>query len=178
MNVEMKFLITYCSDIRIIVSRKLWIIPNYFTIIYWFDHWQPNYISLKIDFYWNHENWSSGILLKPQYNMAVFLDVLWVCHGCFQEEESLMNFHISNLEFACGDTLRNVSALHWDQNEDYPQFSGENLVLPGGISQVLSKLAEGLDIDLDTKVICFLNFSLGKWKIRENFGKHITQFWF
>lgn len=68
------------------------------------------------------------------------------------EEESLMNFHISNLEFACGDTLRNVSALHWDQNEDYPQFSGENLVLPGGISQVLSKLAEGLDIDLDTKV--------------------------
>lgn len=155
MNVEMKFLITYCSDIRIIVSRKLWIIPNYFTIIYWFDHWLPNYISLKIDFYWNHENWSSGILLKPQYNMAVFLEVLWVCHGCFQEEESLMNFHISNLEFACGDTLRNVSALHWDQNEDYPQFSGENLVLPGGISQVLSKLAEGLDIDLDTKVICF-----------------------
>uniref|UniRef100_K1PYF3 Lysine-specific histone demethylase 1B n=1 Tax=Magallana gigas TaxID=29159 RepID=K1PYF3_MAGGI len=68
------------------------------------------------------------------------------------EEESLMNFHISNLEFACGDTLRNVSALHWDQNEDYPQFSGENLVLPAGISQVLSKLAEGLDIDLDTKV--------------------------
>lgn len=66
-----------------------------------------------------------------------------------------MNFHISNLEFACGDTLRNVSALHWDQNEDYPQFSGENLVLPGGISQVLSKLAEGLDIELDTKVICF-----------------------
>lgn len=157
MNVEMKFLIIYCSDIRIIVSRKLWIIPNYFTIIYW----------------------SSGILMKPQYiNLAVFLGVWWVCSGCFQEEESLMNFHISNLEFACGDTLRNVSALHWDQNEDYPQFSGENLVLPGGISQVLSKLAEGLDIDLDTKVICFLNFSLGKWKIRENFGKHITQFWF
>lgn len=134
MNVEMKFLITYCSDIRIIVSRKLWIIPNYFTIIYW----------------------SSGILMKPQYiNLAVFLGVWWVCSGCFQEEESLMNFHISNLEFACGDTLRNVSALHWDQNEDYPQFSGENLVLPGGVSQVLSKLAEGLDIDLDTKVICF-----------------------
>lgn len=68
------------------------------------------------------------------------------------EEESLMNFHISDLEFACGDTLRNVSALHWGQNEDYPQFSGENLVLPGGISQVLSKLAEGLNIELDTKV--------------------------
>lgn len=94
--------------------------------------------------------------MKPQYiSLAVFVDVWWVCPVCFQEEESLMNFHISNLEFACGDTLRNVSALHWDQNEDYPQFSGENLVLPGGISQVLSKLAEGLDIELDTKVICF-----------------------
>lgn len=65
-----------------------------------------------------------------------------------------MNFHISNLEFACGASLKQVSALHWDQNEDYPQFSGDNLVLQEGFSQVLSRLADGLDIELNTKVTC------------------------
>ncbi|XP_055996920.1 lysine-specific histone demethylase 2-like isoform X1 [Ostrea edulis] len=69
------------------------------------------------------------------------------------EEESLMNFHICNLEYACGDNLKNVSAIHWDQNEDYPQFSGDNLVICDGYSRVLSKLAEGLDIEFETRVM-------------------------
>ncbi|XP_062598638.1 lysine-specific histone demethylase 2-like [Saccostrea cucullata] len=68
------------------------------------------------------------------------------------EEESLMNFHISNLEYACGANLKAVSAIHWDQNEDYPQFCGDNLMLPEGYSQVLSKLSEGLHIELNTQV--------------------------
>lgn len=63
-----------------------------------------------------------------------------------------MNFHICNLEYACGDNLKNVSAIHWDQNEDYPQFSGDNLVICDGYSRVLSKLAEGLDIEFETRV--------------------------
>ena len=32
-------------------------------------------------------------------------------------EMKLLDFHISNLEYACGSSLANVSALNWDQNE-------------------------------------------------------------
>ena len=89
------------------------------------------------------------------------------------EEESLMNFHISNLEFACGACLKQVSALRWDQNEDYPQFTGDNLVLPEGFSEVLSRLADGLEIELNTKVVK-IDYGENTVKIASQDGKHWT----
>ncbi|XP_041360495.1 lysine-specific histone demethylase 1B-like [Gigantopelta aegis] len=69
-----------------------------------------------------------------------------------KEEMQLIQFHISNLEYACGGSLHQVSALSWDQNEDFPQFAGENVLLKGGYSQVLQKIADGLDVRLNTEV--------------------------
>ena len=69
-----------------------------------------------------------------------------------REQETLLNFHIGNLEYACGASLTNVSTLHWDQNEDYPQFSGKNVLFSNGFSQILEKMADTVDIVFNTEV--------------------------
>uniref|UniRef100_G3NC89 [histone-H3]-N(6),N(6)-dimethyl-L-lysine(4) FAD-dependent demethylase n=1 Tax=Gasterosteus aculeatus aculeatus TaxID=481459 RepID=G3NC89_GASAC len=61
-------------------------------------------------------------------------------------EEKVLQFHLSNLEYACGSTLDQVSARSWDHNEFFAQFSGDHTLLTKGYSALLHKLAEGLDI--------------------------------
>uniref|UniRef100_A0A3B4AIG2 [histone-H3]-N(6),N(6)-dimethyl-L-lysine(4) FAD-dependent demethylase n=1 Tax=Periophthalmus magnuspinnatus TaxID=409849 RepID=A0A3B4AIG2_9GOBI len=61
-------------------------------------------------------------------------------------EEKVLQFHLSNLEFACGSPLGQVSARSWDHNEFFAQFSGDHTLLTKGYSVLLQKLAEGLDI--------------------------------
>ncbi|XP_024154108.1 lysine-specific histone demethylase 1B isoform X1 [Oryzias melastigma] len=61
-------------------------------------------------------------------------------------EEKVLQFHLSNLEFACGSTLDKVSARSWDHNEFFAQFSGDHTLLTKGYYALLHKLAEGLDI--------------------------------
>lgn len=68
------------------------------------------------------------------------------------EQETLLNFHIGNLEYACGASLSNVSTLHWDQNEDFPQFSGRNVLFVNGFSPILEKMTECLDIVYNTQI--------------------------
>ncbi|BFZ11164.1 hypothetical protein BsWGS_14203 [Bradybaena similaris] len=63
-----------------------------------------------------------------------------------QEEEQIMNFHLSSLEYACGCSLSHLSSCHWDQTDDVSQFDGGQITVPQGFSSILSKLAEGLDI--------------------------------
>uniref|UniRef100_A0A9J7X3V1 CW-type domain-containing protein n=1 Tax=Cyprinus carpio carpio TaxID=630221 RepID=A0A9J7X3V1_CYPCA len=67
-------------------------------------------------------------------------------------EEKVLHFHLSNLEYACGSTLDQVSARSWDHNECFAQFSGDHTLLADGYSSVLHKLAQGLDIRLNTAV--------------------------
>uniref|UniRef100_A0A3P8VET1 [histone-H3]-N(6),N(6)-dimethyl-L-lysine(4) FAD-dependent demethylase n=1 Tax=Cynoglossus semilaevis TaxID=244447 RepID=A0A3P8VET1_CYNSE len=61
-------------------------------------------------------------------------------------EEKVLQFHLSNLEFACGSTLDQVSARSWDHNECFAQFSGDHTLLTKGYCVLLHKLADGLDI--------------------------------
>ncbi|CAG6021274.1 unnamed protein product, partial [Menidia menidia] len=61
-------------------------------------------------------------------------------------EEKVLQFHLSNLEYACGSTLDQVSARSWDHNEFFAQFSGDHTLLTRGYSVLLNKLAEGLEI--------------------------------
>jgi len=56
------------------------------------------------------------------------------------------------MEYACGASLDKISALYWDQNENYPQFSGAPCFVTDGFSKVFSKLAEDLDIKQKTQV--------------------------
>uniref|UniRef100_A0A8C7FBX9 [histone-H3]-N(6),N(6)-dimethyl-L-lysine(4) FAD-dependent demethylase n=1 Tax=Oncorhynchus kisutch TaxID=8019 RepID=A0A8C7FBX9_ONCKI len=69
-----------------------------------------------------------------------------------QLEEKVLQFHLSNLEYACGSTLDQVSARSWDHNEFFAQFSGDHTLLTEGYSSVLNKLAEGLDIRIKSPV--------------------------
>lgn len=63
-----------------------------------------------------------------------------------KQQETLLNFHFGNLEHACGTSLSNISSMNWDQNEDYPQFSGRNVLMADGFSTILDKITENLYI--------------------------------
>eukprot|EP00057_Strongylocentrotus_purpuratus_P012839 XP_011667313.1 PREDICTED: lysine-specific histone demethylase 1B [Strongylocentrotus purpuratus] len=68
------------------------------------------------------------------------------------EEDRLLQFHISNLEYACGSNLAKVSSLHWDQNEAFAQFAGDHCLLKEGYHTVFTELAKGLDVRLQHQV--------------------------
>ncbi|XP_070261768.1 lysine-specific histone demethylase 2 isoform X8 [Myotis yumanensis] len=67
-------------------------------------------------------------------------------------EEQVLQFHLSNLEYACGSNLHQVSARSWDHNEFFAQFAGDHTLLTPGYSVIIEKLAEGLDIRLKSPV--------------------------
>ncbi|XP_052764586.1 lysine-specific histone demethylase 1B-like [Mya arenaria] len=94
-------------------------------------------------------------LCKDQEKDKSLLDQFRQLHSQFKDEsgirfskleEQLLEFHMSNLEFACGSRLSEVSALHWDQNDDLPQFSGPPITINGNFEKILASLAEGIDI--------------------------------
>ncbi|OCT76488.1 lysine-specific histone demethylase 1B isoform X2 [Xenopus laevis] len=67
-------------------------------------------------------------------------------------EEKVLQFHLGNLEYACGSNLHKVSARSWDHNEFFAQFAGDHTMLNAGYSVIIDKLAEGLDIRLKTPI--------------------------
>ncbi|XP_075441726.1 lysine-specific histone demethylase 2 isoform X2 [Ascaphus truei] len=67
-------------------------------------------------------------------------------------EEKVLQFHLSNLEYACGSNLHQVSARSWDHNEFFAQFAGDHTMLTAGYSVIIDKLAEGLDIRLKSPI--------------------------
>uniref|UniRef100_A0A672IU22 [histone-H3]-N(6),N(6)-dimethyl-L-lysine(4) FAD-dependent demethylase n=1 Tax=Salarias fasciatus TaxID=181472 RepID=A0A672IU22_SALFA len=75
-------------------------------------------------------------------------------------EEKVLQFHLSNLEYACGSTLDQVSARSWDHNEFFAQFSGDHTLLTEGYSVLLHKLADGLDIRTKTPVLVTVPLTL------------------
>ena len=80
------------------------------------------------------------------------LNVLGYFGYCLQEADDLMQFHLGNVEYACGSHLGKLSAISWDQNENYPQFTGEHLLLRRGFSAVIDCLKAGLDVRCNMEV--------------------------
>ena len=76
----------------------------------------------------------------------------------FQLEDKLLQFHLGNLEFSCAAPLNKVSSLSWDQNETFPQFSGDHTLLQNGFGVLLKNLAQGLDITFNCEVCGFVTF--------------------
>ena len=69
-----------------------------------------------------------------------------------QLENKLLQFHLGNLEFSCAAPLSKVSLLSWDQNEAFPQFSGDHTLLQHGFGALLNNLAQNMDIKLQYEV--------------------------
>lgn len=86
--------------------------------------------------------------------MVFFNFLRWINQNffTFKDEERLLNFHLSNLEYSCGAPLDDVSSLHWDQNEHFAQFAGVHALMTEGYSAIIDRLAEGLDIRLEFEV--------------------------
>ena len=103
-------------------------------------------------------------VFKNQYTKKSFLTVLtfdWTYNHMlfiFQLEEKLLQFHLGNLEFSCAAPLNKVSSLSWDQNEAFPQFSGDHTLLQNGFGVLLKNLAQGLDITFNCEVCGFVTF--------------------
>jgi len=60
------------------------------------------------------------------------------------EEDSLLNWHMANLEYACATRLENVSNTHWDQDDEY-SFQGPHYLLPNGFGTLTYALGQGLE---------------------------------
>ncbi|KAG8133359.1 putative Lysine-specific histone demethylase 1B protein [Naja naja] len=84
-------------------------------------------------------------------------------------EEKVLQFHVSNLEYACGSNLHEVSARSWDHNEFFAQFAGDHTLLSSGYSALTEKLAEGLDIRLNVPV-CSVDYSGEQVKVTTKDG--------
>ncbi|XP_020365503.2 lysine-specific histone demethylase 1B isoform X2 [Rhincodon typus] len=67
-------------------------------------------------------------------------------------EAKVLQFHLGNLEYACGSNLQQVSARSWDHNEFFAQFAGDHTLFTSGYSAIINKLGDGLDIRLSTPV--------------------------
>lgn len=106
-------------------------------------------------------------LRKEQEKDASLYDKFTELHEQFKDEsgirfskleESLLHFHMSNLEFACGSNLANISSLYWDQNEDSPQFRGPLVLIQDDFGKILDKLADGIHIVKNAEV-CAIDYS-------------------
>lgn len=68
------------------------------------------------------------------------------------QEKQLLDFHLGNLEYSCGAPLGDVSSLHWDQNEHFSQFAGPHALMTDGLSTLIERLSDGLDIKTEHEV--------------------------
>ncbi|XP_022252437.1 lysine-specific histone demethylase 1B-like [Limulus polyphemus] len=121
----------------------------------------PSSVDQRVEFHFNAVLDAVASWRKDQTHDTNLYDKIMEMHKNFmeetkmkfsEEEENLIHFHISNLEYACGSALNTVSTLSWDQNETYPQFTGHHTLLLRGYSLLLEQLAEGLDIQLGQEV--------------------------
>ncbi|ESO94098.1 hypothetical protein LOTGIDRAFT_145165, partial [Lottia gigantea] len=135
-------------------------------------------VDRRIDFHFNAmldviAEWRQGKGAKSDVNL---LDKFYEMHKQFkeesqlpftEEEEKILQFHLSNLEYACGASLSRVSTLNWDHNESQPQFTGDVVILKDGYSKILEKLSENLDIQYNTQV-CGIDYSSESIKVTTN----------
>ncbi|KAK6167988.1 hypothetical protein SNE40_021901 [Patella caerulea] len=121
-------------------------------------------VDRRIDFHFNAmldviAEWRQTKELSHDINL---LDKFFEMHEQFkeesqlpftEEEEQVLQFHLGNLEYACGASLSKVSALNWDHNESLPQFSGDAVLMKDGYSQVVKRMSENIDLCLNTQVL-------------------------
>jgi hypothetical protein len=58
----------------------------------------------------------------------------------------LLHWHWANLEYGCSARLGDISAAHWNQDEDYGGFGGPHCMVIGGYAQPFEALAGVLDV--------------------------------
>lgn len=119
-------------------------------------------VDQRVEFHFNAMLDAVAQWRKGQTQDINLYDKLLEMHNTFLEEtalkftekeENLLQFHISNLEYACGSNLRSVSSLHWDQNDIYPQFAGDHTILQCGYMALLEKAIQKNNLNISFKKI-------------------------
>ncbi|CAI8024054.1 Lysine-specific histone demethylase 1B [Geodia barretti] len=98
------------------------------------------------------QNWDVPLQTKLEELHTTVLSLEQVSQPYTAEEKSLLDFHYSNLEFACGAQLSQISSLNWDHNDTFSQFSGPHAILPTGYHAILTGMVRGIDIAYHTTV--------------------------
>jgi len=78
--------------------------------------------------------------------------MLFLISLMMQPEENLFRFHLANLEYACGASLDKVSAMNFEETEVSSISVGPLGFLPHGYISLIQRLADGIDIRLNTQV--------------------------
>ncbi|CAM9271273.1 unnamed protein product, partial [Sphacelaria rigidula] len=68
-----------------------------------------------------------------------------------EAERELWGWHRGNLEISCGADLNDLDHLHWNQDDTY-DLGGAHVIIKEGYGALSSKVAETLDIRLNTEV--------------------------
>ncbi|XP_065652086.1 lysine-specific histone demethylase 2 isoform X2 [Hydra vulgaris] len=96
-----------------------------------------------------------------------------ICKEMTPIEMNLLQFHLGNLEYGCGSSLQNVSAVHWNQNEEFPQYSGAHAWADDGFEPVIKKLVEGIKVEYNCQVVS-IDTSSKKVSIETKSGMKFT----
>lgn len=64
-------------------------------------------------------------------------------------ERRVMDWHFAHLEYGCAAPLKDVSLLHWNQDDVYGGFGGAHCMVKGGFSNITETLGKGLTVHLN-----------------------------
>ena len=71
---------------------------------------------------------------------------------CSEDAIRLVRWHMANLEYGCSARLSEISAPHWNQDEEAGGFGGPHCMVVGGYGQVFDAMAAALDVRLGAAV--------------------------
>lgn len=121
----------------------------------------PDSVSDRMHFHFNAlldtaEDWGE----KHQEDISIF-DKIIELHEEFkkdtgiqfsEEEENIFYLYANLLANSTGIPLHQTSVVNWDQSIVLSQISGPDALITGGYSAVLSRLAEGINIQMECEV--------------------------
>ncbi|TVU28580.1 hypothetical protein EJB05_20102, partial [Eragrostis curvula] len=90
---------------------------------------------------------ADGVPHGVDVSLGLALEAFRAAHGVAAEPEErmLLDWHLANLEYANAAPLADLSMAFWDQDDPY-EMGGDHCFIPGGNSQFVRALADGLPI--------------------------------
>ncbi|KAK3159142.1 hypothetical protein QOZ80_2AG0146260 [Eleusine coracana subsp. coracana] len=90
---------------------------------------------------------ADGVPHGVDVSLGLALEAFRAAHGVAAEPEErmLLDWHLANLEYANAAPLADLSMAFWDQDDPY-EMGGDHCFIPGGNSQFVRALADGVPI--------------------------------
>ncbi|KAL6633521.1 hypothetical protein ACP70R_026192 [Stipagrostis hirtigluma subsp. patula] len=90
---------------------------------------------------------ADGVPHGVDVSLGLALEAFRAAHGVAAEPEErmLLDWHLANLEYANAAPLADLSMAFWDQDDPY-EMGGDHCFIPGGNSQFVRALADGIPI--------------------------------